>query len=192
VNRGYEFVRVTNNGPTTGECIYLQTNYLKFSKTDYQAGIIFPAISNIPATTSGLTLSFDWCPMRNKSTFDEVSLLVNVINGSDTTTVATLEHGLTELKLQWVHATVDLSNVKFDSTSRIFLRSQQWITTGVHRWFLDNIKVYGSDASGIETTIADENAPAEYYNLQGVRVANPAKGFYVKRQGNKATKVFLQ
>lgn len=38
----------------------------------------------------------------------------------------------------------------------------------------------------------DSNAPVEYYNLQGIRVANPRSGsIYIKRQGNKATKVRL-
>lgn len=42
---------------------------------------------------------------------------------------------------------------------------------------------------GVETVDAD--APAVYYNMQGVRVANPAKGLYIRVQGNKATKVVL-
>ncbi len=37
----------------------------------------------------------------------------------------------------------------------------------------------------------DENAPVEYFNLQGVRVENPANGLYIKRQGNKVAKVIL-
>lgn len=35
----------------------------------------------------------------------------------------------------------------------------------------------------------DENAPVEYYNLQGIRVANPSHGIYIRRQGRTATKV---
>ncbi len=35
----------------------------------------------------------------------------------------------------------------------------------------------------------DENAPVEYFNLQGVRVANPESGLYIRRQGNQVTKV---
>jgi hypothetical protein len=45
---------------------------------------------------------------------------------------------------------------------------------------------------GIENVAVDENAPVEYYNLQGVRVANPQGGIYVKRQGNKATKILVK
>ncbi len=39
----------------------------------------------------------------------------------------------------------------------------------------------------VATEAAD--APVEYYNLQGMRVANPANGIFIRRQGNKATKV---
>ena len=47
--------------------------------------------------------------------------------------------------------------------------------------------------SGISNvTVADENAPVEYYNLQGIRVANPENGLYIRRQGNKATKVLVK
>lgn len=38
---------------------------------------------------------------------------------------------------------------------------------------------------------ADENAPVEYFNLQGVRVVNPTSGLYIRRQGNTVTKVIL-
>lgn len=32
---------------------------------------------------------------------------------------------------------------------------------------------------------------AEYYNLQGVKVANPENGIFIKKQGNKVSKVIL-
>ncbi|MGM9820973.1 MAG: hypothetical protein ACI30D_00050 [Muribaculaceae bacterium] len=38
---------------------------------------------------------------------------------------------------------------------------------------------------------ADNNEPVEYFNLQGVRVANPANGLYIRRQGNKVSKIRL-
>ena len=47
------------------------------------------------------------------------------------------------------------------------------------------------EASGIATIGADVNAPVEYYNLQGVKVANPENGVFIKKQGNKAVKVVL-
>ena len=38
----------------------------------------------------------------------------------------------------------------------------------------------------------DNNAPAEYYNLQGVRVNNPANGLYIVKKGNQAFKIFVR
>ncbi len=46
--------------------------------------------------------------------------------------------------------------------------------------------------TGINGIFVEENAPVEYYNLQGVRVANPENGLYIRRQGNKATKVLVK
>lgn len=50
-----------------------------------------------------------------------------------------------------------------------------------------------SDVNGIAVVEADENAPVEYFNLQGVRVDNPAAGqVVIKRQGVKATKTIVR
>ena len=45
--------------------------------------------------------------------------------------------------------------------------------------------------TAIETVEADTNAPAEYYNMQGMRVDNPSRGFYIKRTGNKIQKIYI-
>ena len=47
-------------------------------------------------------------------------------------------------------------------------------------------------STGIDDVTVEENAPVEYYNLQGVRVENPANGLYIRRQGNTATKVLVK
>ncbi|MCC8177344.1 MAG: phosphodiester glycosidase family protein [Bacteroidales bacterium] len=49
-----------------------------------------------------------------------------------------------------------------------------------------------SHFSGIESVVAgsEANGPVEYYNLQGIRIANPAPGtIVIRRQGSKATKI---
>ena len=46
--------------------------------------------------------------------------------------------------------------------------------------------------TGVENLEADNaDAPVEYYNLQGIRVANPQGGIFIRRQGNKVTKIAL-
>lgn len=47
-------------------------------------------------------------------------------------------------------------------------------------------------SSGVEDVMAeDADAPVEWFNLQGIRVANPENGIYIRRQGNKVEKVVL-
>lgn len=49
-----------------------------------------------------------------------------------------------------------------------------------------------TDPAGVNDILFDNtDAPEVYYNLQGVKVANPEKGMYIKVQGNKSTKVVL-
>ena len=52
--------------------------------------------------------------------------------------------------------------------------------------------ISGLSTSGIADIVADENAPVEYFNLQGIRVENPSNGLYIRRQGNKVTKVIVK
>lgn len=50
-----------------------------------------------------------------------------------------------------------------------------------------------ADGSGVaDLVVEDENAPVEYYNLQGIRVANPENGLYIVKQGNKVTKRIIK
>jgi hypothetical protein len=67
--------------------------------------------------------------------------------------------------------------------------------SGAKTQYIDQVYIVYApkDVSGIEGVAVDNsNAPVEFYNLQGVRVANPTNGIYVKRQGNTATKVLVK
>ena len=45
---------------------------------------------------------------------------------------------------------------------------------------------------GISSAVTDdENAPVEYFNLQGMQVKNPENGVFIRRQGKTATKVLF-
>lgn len=56
---------------------------------------------------------------------------------------------------------------------------------------LSSMKLTVSTVAGIQVETVDDSAEAVYYNLQGVRVDQPAQGVYIKVAGNKATKVYL-
>ena len=60
---------------------------------------------------------------------------------------------------------------------------------------VDLVKIWSpedNEGAGVNMIeVSDANAPVEYYNLQGVRVANPSNGIFVRKEGNKALKVVL-
>ncbi len=97
------------------------------------------------------------------------------------------------------------STVIFDMENEVFHNGENmaideefngiaWLNTdieGAAFLTLSNDKTYTPDwfdPSAVEA-IDVENAPVYYFNLQGVRVENPANGIFVKVVGNKATKV---
>lgn len=51
---------------------------------------------------------------------------------------------------------------------------------------------YAEIPSGIADIEAEENGVVEYFNLQGVRVAEPVNGLYIRRAGNKVEKVIVR
>lgn len=65
---------------------------------------------------------------------------------------------------------------------------------------LRDLKVYGSEAkpssttTGVENVVVEDSADdaVEYYNLNGLRVAEPSTGIYIRRQGNNVSKVFVK
>ena len=136
-----------------GHAIYLQKNYLKFGKTDYQAGITLPALTDVPDNTK-LTLSFDWAPMVGSTRkFDPVKLIVSITNGSQTVELDPIDHNFVNEvdKLEWLHADVDIDASLVTKDTRISIKSDGWgdtkATTGssvYRRWFIDNIKVVKS------------------------------------------------
>lgn len=59
------------------------------------------------------------------------------------------------------------------------------------------LKYHGTNSSlggveGIDADAFDADAPAEYYNLQGIRVAEPTTGLYIVRQGSKVSKQLIR
>ena len=96
------------------------------------------------------------------------------------------------------HIYSKIANTNYQPVEARYIRVE---TTKAHdkTWGikLHEAQVYATpqDTTGIESVAGDDNtdAPAEYYNLQGVRVANPVAGqIYIRLQGNKATKVAIR
>lgn len=60
-----------------------------------------------------------------------------------------------------------------------------------YNMYFKNFRIEALVLSGIEDIEADEDAEAEYYNLQGIRVDNPTHGIYIMRRGSVISKVVL-
>ena len=86
--------------------------------------------------------------------------------------------------------------VKFDGGEYLAYNGTNFVKTATigEGYTAVNIFVNGSGVStGVEAVeIEDADAPVEYYNLQGVRVANPQNGLYIVRQGNKVSKQIIR
>ena len=46
--------------------------------------------------------------------------------------------------------------------------------------------------TGIDEIETNENAPIEYYNLQGIKIVTPQNGIFIKVKGNNASKITLK
>ena len=133
-----------------GHAIYLQKCYLKFGKTDYQAGLTLPPIDGIPEGTR-LKLSFDWAPMVGGSRkFDPVEIIVSITNGDQVVEMDPIAHSFvdTDDTLEWLHAEIIIEGITVTKATRISIKSNDWgatqETTGskvYRRWFLDNIQL---------------------------------------------------
>ncbi len=49
-----------------------------------------------------------------------------------------------------------------------------------------------TEPSGVENIVADNDAPVEYFTLQGIPVSEPGSGLYIRRQGSQVSKVYIR
>jgi hypothetical protein len=95
-------------------------------------------------------------------------------------------------------ATVGTATLTLYNQFAVTLAAAQNVTVkGIVSKYNNKLQLYVVEAkaaeSGVGNVVVDsENAPVEYFNLQGVRVANPTQGLFIKRQGNKVQKVVIK
>lgn len=205
LNKGYQIIKTNVAGKTAREPeaqTYLQSNYLKFGLTSYYSGIIFPINADIPADKA-TKLTFDWCSMRQGSGKWDPTEIVVIVNYNGNETQYPIEAWNYEngAAYAWKEAKVDIPAGKIGNGATITIRNcdNQWPGTGALRWFLDNVKLFDATTNAIigdviADEVIDENAPVEYFNIQGVRVNgdNLPAGLYIRRQGTKAAKILVR
>lgn len=126
----------------SSKTIYLQTNYLKFSKGKNTNGIRLPQITY--GGTTSIVLTFDWGIHVGSGGQDEVELVVE-IEGNGVADQTSFTH--TAGEWEWQTETVTISGI--DDNSRIVLKPSTFtgvVDAGYYRWYLDNIKIV--DAGG--------------------------------------------
>lgn len=121
----------------SSKTIYLQKNYLKFSKGSNVNGIRFPAVTY--GGTTNVVLTFDWGVHVGGGGQDETELVIE-IEGNGTVDKTNFTH--TAGEWVWQTETVTISGI--DDNSRIVLKPTTFVgevSSGYYRWYLDNIKI---------------------------------------------------
>ena len=92
-------------------------------------------------------------------------------------------------------APTDGTNINIGGSSQVITPTENnWIIpAGAYKLILNtnDMTLTVTTPSGVEA-IEAEDAPAVYYNLQGVEVANPSNGLYIVKRGNKVSKVMVK
>lgn len=96
--------------------------------------------------------------------------------------------GETTLNLYNQYELASVEAGKYDVTGVVAIRNLNG--SPVAKLFVTNITKSETD-SALLIGAGDNAAPVEYYNLQGVRIDNPANGIFIRRQGSKAQKIVL-
>lgn len=117
--------------------------------------------------------------------YKDTSFTVSVPDGYS---LAKIEFAGNNLGTDWSY-----SNGSFSGTTWTASGTTNSVTIGKtatgNNPVIDSMTIYYSDGSGVEEVLATDDSEAVYYNLQGVKVAHPERGIYIKVVGNKAVKV---
>ena len=143
-----------------------------------------------PTLTGGLgTLTFDYGYAFSET--NGVSLTINVKQDGQVVATDVLENKTLEKATlaEYEHA----FNVEGDFVIEIVNNCPSPVSDeNKDRTAIWNL-TWTEASSGVDAVEAAEaEGEVEYYNLQGIRVANPENGIYIRRQGTKVTKVLVK
>ncbi len=175
------------------------------SQPDYKVGDVIPAgwvgcYDLYNGATPEILNSADMQAATENNGFTPAK--VSEISAADVNKVLTLENVVfaeaTPSKKENFSGTVGGNTVSFRNNYTLAsVEAGTYNVTGVVTVYNNAPQFYvtayeESLTNGIADIVADENAPVEYFNLQGIRVENPSNGLYIRRQGNKVTKVIVK
>lgn len=141
-----------------------------------------------------LTVTFpDFVKIERNRTVDNLNVEIAVINeAGETVSVGLVNPNRTGLAPNEMQITFD-PEVIYTNTYRIVFARRVFLlgAEGDQRYNEEFELIYKIIGLGIDTISSDDmNAPVEYFNLQGIRVADPQAGqLLMRRQGNKVEKI---
>ncbi len=173
---------------TVGETEY--TFYNKFANASTPAGIYDVKVA--VSTRNGLQLY----PIEYQQAVSEVPVIsasdLNEDNefASTSTVTITAAEGATIYYRTNTEADFQVYNAPFtiNATTSIYAYA---VEEGKQQSREVSVTYYYNPSLGIDG-IEVENGAAQYYNMQGVRVANPENGMYIRVQNGKAQKVIIK
>lgn len=173
---------------TVGETEY--TFYNKFTIASTAAGIYDVKVA--VSTRNGLQLY----PIEYQQAVSEVPVIsasdLNEDNefASTSTVTITAAEGATIYYRTNTEADFQVYNAAFtiNATTSIYAYA---VEEGKQQSREVSVTYYYNPSLGIDG-IEVENGAAQYYNMQGVRVANPENGMYIRVQNGKAQKVIIK
>ncbi|MBD5261663.1 MAG: BACON domain-containing protein [Bacteroides sp.] len=154
----------------------------RLSYAQFATDAIFPWILSVNGEES-VTLPLT----GGEATIDVNALLYNISGG--------LEEGVYEYSSpEWIEVNFGESSYETGNTPmKVSVKASEASRVGevvIKGYGVSySLKVIQGEDTGVSSIAIDNNA--EYYDLQGRKVANPDKGIYIKKTGNKSEKVIL-
>ncbi|MDE5918054.1 MAG: choice-of-anchor J domain-containing protein [Duncaniella sp.] len=137
-----------------------------------------------------ISLSFEMLANYFNGGISQACSVLLSVDGGEFTPLTIANWATDDFKAPWTANTIDLNAYAGKKIKVQFVYTSTAETAGT--WEIKNFIVKGKQ---VQTGIADieaADAPAEYFNLQGVRVENPSTGIYLRRQAGKVTKVIIR
>ena len=167
----------------SSKTIYLQKNYLKFSKGSNANGIRLPQVTY--GGTTNVVLTFDWGVHVGSGGQDKTELMVE-IEGNGVADVTTFTH--TAGEWEWQTETVTISGI--DDNSRIVIKPTTFVgevTSGYYRWYLDNVKIIQGEGEAPAPPAGGQTVFSEDFEWVAPMAAQDAAGDAVGTDNASAT-----
>lgn len=159
-------------------------------------------ITNLGSTASNISVTAKAVSISNPEGAEAPSVLqfcigqCTMINadGQESTMSFSLDGGAvsgTEVHLAYVPSN-SMDPDTYESIYHYGKSEFQFTITSGSDTMTFNIIFDYNENSGIDGIEVDNNVAPEYFNLQGVRVANPDNGIYIVRRGNKVSKEIVK